>query len=94
MDEFLYKKVIDLIYHSISSEGGDGDAIWLSRFESLDKIEELIKVYAIENNIKWNLQRDDEHTISWGQGQEWGIITDDEVLFNNSPEWSVLKIRY
>jgi len=32
------KKVLDLIYSSIISEGGDGDAIWLSKHTPLNEI--------------------------------------------------------
>lgn len=93
MDEFLYRKLIDLLYHSVLSEGGDGDALWLSRHTSLEKIEELIKAYNEENNIGWKLERN-EHRIAWGKDQEWVCILDNEEVFNNCPDWMVLKIRY
>jgi hypothetical protein len=91
------KNVLNLLYHSVISEGGDGDAIWLSKYTSLDEIFELLKIYTYDNHINWKIERVDGYII-WGYDdescstQEGVIITDKEDLFKN--QRSVLKLDY
>lgn len=93
MDNILYNKTIDLIYNSIISEGGDGDAYWLVKFTTLDHIHELLQEYNIKHNTGWIIDKKEGYTI-WGGGQEWCIITDNKEFFNNCPSWIILKIEY
>lgn len=86
-------KVLDLIYQSIISEGGDGDALWLSKHTSLEDLSEIIKEYNVNNKTRWDLIINDDH-ILWGLDQEWDIITNDVDLFNSQPKWIILKIDY
>jgi hypothetical protein len=94
MDKINNKKVLDLIYSSIISEGGDGDAIWLSKHTSLNDLTFLLLEYNSENKIDWDIQVPDKKHILWGKDQEWAIITDDKDFFNNQPDWIILKIDY
>lgn len=94
MDKINNKKVLDLIYTSIISEGGDGDAIWLSKHTSLNDLASLIGEYDAENKTGWNLQVPDEKHLLWGKDQEWAIITDNKDFFNNQADWIILKINY
>jgi hypothetical protein len=88
------KKVLDLIYTSITSEGGDGDALWLSKHTSLDDLASLIGEYDGENKTGWSIQTPSENQLLWGKDQEWAIITNDKDFFNNQPDWIILKIDY
>lgn len=38
----INKKILDLMYHSVISEGGDGDAVWLSKHTKLADLIPLI----------------------------------------------------
>ena len=87
------KKILDLMYTSIMSEGGDGDAVWLSKHTSLKDIVTLIKEYNTENNTNWEIT-EEENLITWGIDQEFAFITDDEQTFLDLPKWIVLKINY
>jgi len=87
------RKILDLIYTSVMSEGGDGDAIWLTKHTSLDDILELIKSYNLENKIDWEITIEQKH-LSWGSGHEWVLITNDEEFFKSQPSWITLKINY
>lgn len=87
------KKVLDLIHSSITSESGDGDALWLSKHTSLDEIIILINEYNIKNNIDWTVKREKNY-INWGTDQEWATITCDESFFNSQPDWIILRINY
>ena len=69
MDTENNKKVLDLIHSSIISEGGDGDAIWLSKHTSLNEIKKLIDEYNTNNNTGWEIEEKENHLI-WGIDQE------------------------
>ena len=88
----INKKILDLIYMSIMSEGGDGDAIWLSKHTSLDDLEPLIDEYNKTNNTRWKIEKS-EKWVLWGIDQEWAIITDDEEYFDRL-SYTTLTIIY
>ena len=83
----------NLIYPSIISEGGDGDAIWLSKHTPLNEIKNLIDEYNASNNTGWEIQQEDNYLL-WGIDQEWATITCDEDFFNSQPSWIILRINY
>ena len=87
------KKVLDLIYTSIMSEGGDGDAIWLSKHTSLNDLRILMEEYDLNNNTGWEIEEYDNH-LDWGIGESWATITCDENVFNNCASYIILKINY
>jgi hypothetical protein len=87
------KKVLDLIYTSIMSEGGDGDAIWLSKHTSLDDLRILMEEYDLNNNTGWEIEAHD-NCLVWGRDEEWAIITCDEDTFNKCASYIILKINY
>ena len=89
METSVFEKVVDLIYNSIVSEGGDGDAYWLCKHISLDEVEVLLKAH----NNRWEVKRE-SNFIQWGIDQEWAAITDDREFFEDCPNWIVLKIDY
>jgi hypothetical protein len=84
---------LDLLYIFVIAEGGDGDAIWLSKHVSLDNLVDELKKYNIEKNTKWEIKIFDNH-ILWGRDQEWVIITDDKLFFESQPSWITLKLDY
>jgi hypothetical protein len=83
----IYKKNLDLIFKSIVSEGGDGDAIWLTKFVSLEELFTLIELYNLNNNTGWEIIKKENHLL-WGNDQEWAIITDDEKFYNKQPDYT------
>lgn len=83
-----YQKIIDLLYSSVISEGGDGDAKWLSRFKTLDDIIVLLNEYNINNKTGWEININDGY-ILWGDNQEWVFITCDKDLFENEPRMTL-----
>ncbi len=91
----LYKKILHLMFESVASEGGDGDAIWLIRYTSLESIKELIKNYDKENNINWEIKDYGNH-LNWGnpRGEEWLTITDSEDFYDGTRKQYILGIRY
>lgn len=91
--DFINDKILDSIYYSIISEGGDGDAIWLSKHTSLNDIKILLDKYNTSNNIDWNIEEKD-NCLLWGIGEECAIITCDENFFNSQPNYITLRINY
>ena len=94
MNKQIIKKVLDLIYSSIVLEGGDGDAIWFSKYTSLNNLVSLIEEYNNENKTNWDIKLTDEKHFLWGKDQEWVIITDNKEFFENQADWITLKINY
>jgi hypothetical protein len=92
MDTNINKKVLDLIYSSIISEGGDGDAIWLSKHTNLSELKVLIDEYNTSNNTGWKVEVN-ENYINWGLDQESAAITCDVNFFNSQPSWITLRIN-
>ena len=89
----IYNQVLGLLFNSVIAEGGDGDALWLSKYESLDKLALYITEYSERNNIKWDVTIK-ENYIYWGTDQELVTITDDVDYFNQSPDWITLKLNF
>ena len=99
MDENVLKKIIDLLYTSVISEGGDGDAYWYSRFESIENVKKLIEEYNEEKKTGWIIDdKEGDNYITWKPNdeyaEEWIIITDNETVFNNAPSYIILKVKY
>jgi hypothetical protein len=82
---FLHKEVI--------SSGGDGDALWYTRFFDLNDLYELLKEFNEINSIGWTIEKE-SNQISWGIGQEWALIIDSKELFDQTPDWYQIKIQY
>ena len=93
MGEELNIKVLELMWTSIKSECGDGDAIWLSKHTPLYELVVLINKFNVVNNTGWELKIYENHLV-WGIDQEWAIITDDSYFFQEQPDWIILKIDY
>ena len=89
----INEKILDLIFHSIISEGGDGDALWFSKHTSLDDLLINIEEYNQKNNTGWKIERK-ENCLSWGENQEFATITNDENFFNSQSNHIVLRINY
>ena len=86
-------KVLDLLYISVVSEGGDGDALWLSKYTSLKDIVILIKEYNKIKDTNWLIKKQNGR-ILWGNEQEWVVITDDKNYFESQPPHTILQINY
>ena len=85
--------IIDLLYKSVISEGGDGDAIWLVKYTKLNDIVPLLEKYNLENKTNWIIDiRED--SIHWGDNQEWVIIINNSTDFIESPTYTTLRINY
>lgn len=89
----IYKSLLSLIYDSVVSEGGDGDAFWFCKHLNLDEVEELIKGLEDPKFKHWDYTREKDR-ISWGVDQEWVTITDSKRLNAECPSYTTLKIYY
>lgn len=84
-------RILDLLYNNVIDEGGDGDAIWFSRYSSLEEILKLINEYNLNNNTGWCIE-EKENYLLWGDNQEWVTITCDKEIFDKEPSWTALRI--
>lgn len=85
-------KIIDLLYTSVVAEGGDGDAVWLSKHTPLKDIIPMLEKYDADHNTGWSMRNQDANVISWGDNQEWVTITDSREVYNDQPAWIILRI--
>ena len=93
VDRDHLKTLLLWLHDEVMKAGGDGDAIWYSRFycvsELLPLIEEINKTLA----FPWKFTLEDKH-LTWGVGQEWVLITNDQETYDRSADWIQVKIRY
>lgn len=89
----LNEKILNIIHLSIISEGGDGDALWLSKHTSISDLIEELKEYTLNHKLNWVIEIKETHLL-WGIEQEWAIITDNETFYKSQPHWITLKIDY
>lgn len=87
-------KLIDFIYNEVGRAGGDGDALWYSRFYEIKDIKALVEEYNEKTRFPWEVKTDGDNTLHWGTNQEWVIITNNEEEYNLAPGWIQIKIRY
>lgn len=88
------KHLIDFLYKEVVSSGGDGDALWYSKFFSLEDIMECCKEYTEENKLNWVFEETIDSHFNWGIDQEWITITTSKELYDSQPDWHQIKIIY
>lgn len=85
--------LIKWLYAEVLSAGGDGDAIWYSKFYWVDEIFELVKEFNDSNSWKWEVSLDSENKrINWWCGQSSILITNNKEDFDNRPSWQQCSI--
>lgn len=92
MDKTHLVKIIDLLYKECISAGGDGDALWYSKYYQINTLLPLVEEYNNDLNYPFEIIMRD-NSIHWGKGQEWIIITNDESVYNNCPKWAQFVLR-
>ena len=85
------KFLINWLYDEVISAGGDGDALWYSEYFHVDEILPLVKELNIK--FKWEIEKKDE-CISIGENQEWILITNNKIYWDDAPSWQQVKIHY
>lgn len=95
-------KIIDLLYTECISAGGDGDALWYSRFYDVKDLLLLVEKYNSSLKFPFKIIKDSndtinciisEGTIRWENDQECIIITNDESLYVNWPKWGQFVLK-
>jgi len=86
-------KIIDLLYNECISAGGDGDALWYSKYYKINVLLPLVEEYNNTLKFPFEIKKVDETTIHWGTNQEWIIITNNEDIYNTCPVWSQFVLR-
>ncbi|MEK6880703.1 MAG: hypothetical protein AABY22_13885 [Nanoarchaeota archaeon] len=82
-------KLIDWLFNEVISSGGDGDALWYSKYFDVKDILNLIKEYNEKLEHKWRIDFDETRKlISWWDDQESVLITNNEEIYKSAPSWS------
>jgi hypothetical protein len=83
------KNLLQWIHDEVCSASGDGDAYWIvGKFYEMKDILELVhEVNESLGKWKWEIEYNEQiQEISWGQDQEWAIITKDSEFA--PPSWA------
>ena len=86
--------LIDFLYNTVAADGGDGDAIWHSRYFDLADIKPLVEEYNAKHNVGWEIKQNSLDYFSWGKGEESILITTDKNLIDTYPDWVLIKLYY
>ena len=86
-------KLIDFLYKDVLSAGGDGDALWYSRYYKVSDIYPLVEKYNKALKFPWKLELTDMD-ILWHDNQESLHITNNEQTYLQAPSWQQILIKY
>ncbi len=87
-------KLIDLLYNECISAGGDGDVIWYSRLRTTQELMTIVEEYNNTLPHPFELRFIQDDSIEWGANQEWIIITNNENIYNNWPDYGQFVLKY
>jgi hypothetical protein len=87
------EKLLRWLVAEVISAGGDGDALWYSKFYSVKDIYPICEKINSEFKFPWELTLKDD-TIHWSYYQEGLIITNNIEFYNSSPSWQQVLIKY
>lgn len=94
MNKDHIKHLIDFLYKEVLSAGGDGDALWYSKYFTLEELMECFQEYDDDNAVGWRFEDVTDDTFNWGIDQEWITVTTSSKLFIEGPDWQQIKIQY
>ena len=83
--------LINWIIDEVISAGGDGDALWYSKYYSIDDIYLLLKEIGFKH--EWKIEKHEDY-ISLSLWQEGIIITNNQKHWDEAPSWEQVMIRY
>jgi len=98
IDQQSKQHLLDLInwlVDEVASSGGDGDALWYSRYYNVEDLKLLVEEYNNKQKFPdhWKIRLEGEN-LWYGEGQEGLLITNNKEYFDKSPDWTQVKIRY
>lgn len=80
--------LLNWLVKEVRSAGGDGDALWYSRYYNVNDILSLVKEVNDTFSHKWVIEfNENDKSILWGIDQEWIIITNNESDYKSAPSW-------
>ena len=81
-------KLLDWMLGEVIRSGGDGDALWYSKFYDIKDILILVQEYNKTLKYEWTIGFDENRKrIFWGNGEEGIVITNNEDAYKNAPRW-------
>lgn len=95
-EEWHIKNLLRWLVQEVLSASGDGDAFWFSEHYFIDNLFPLIQEVNNELNLKWKIDiynRDGGNYISWHEGQQCIIISNNEEQWNQRPDWTQCAIK-
>jgi hypothetical protein len=97
-DEEHLENLLRWLIDEVMSAGGDGDAIWHSKYRTIDELLPFVAKINKELNLKWTIKinetPDGNAYLSWHNGQEALIITNSKKMWDNRPSWQQCSIDW
>lgn len=93
-NEDQIKILIQWLWDEVKSSGGDGDAIWYSRYYDVNDIFPLVDEFNREQKYSFEECELVCDTIYWSDQQEGIIITNSKLLWDTIPDWQQVSLRW
>jgi hypothetical protein len=87
------KELIRWLFAEVVSAGGDGDALWYSKYYDIKDILPLVVKINDEFKFKWQIDEHDDY-IGIHREQEGITITNNVKRWDESPSWQQVMIKY
>lgn len=86
-------KMVDWLITEMCSAGGDGDALWYSKYYNVKDLYKLCEEYNSRLKFPYKLVwRGDKTFHITDESNEDFVITNDENEFNNRPSWQQVTL--
>jgi hypothetical protein len=97
-DEEHLENLLRWLIDEVMSAGGDGDAIWYSKYSPVEfilpHVEKINKELKLNWRIDTRMAKDGANYIAWHCGQEALIITNSKEMWDNRPSWQQCSVDW
>ena len=83
--------LLEWLFDEVASAGGDGDALWYSKYYHIDDILPLLK--QVNEKYNWKITVGPKW-LHIGHYQEGFMISNDNFHYENAPVWQQVLIKY
>lgn len=86
--------LIEWIWNEVKSAGGDGDALWYSKYYNIKDLFPLINEFNNSQSYSFSVCELSDNEILWWDNQESIVITNDQKRWDNKPDWQQVSIEW
>lgn len=94
-DKIHLLKLIDWLFVEVTRAGGDGDALWFSKYYSVKDLYTLVNAYNNSLKYPWDIRLvENDSVLVWYDNQEFITISNKVSDFENRPSWQQVTLVY